>query len=86
VFITGRRQAELDRAAKLIGHGVTAVKSDASKLDDLDRLYAEIKRKAGHLDVVFANAGGGDMLPLASSDSSFVNGAELFVDGGLAQI
>jgi NAD(P)-dependent dehydrogenase (short-subunit alcohol dehydrogenase family) len=66
VFITGRRQAELDRAAKLIGHGVTAVESDASKLDDLDRLYAEIKRKAGHLDVVFANAGGGDMLPLGA--------------------
>lgn len=47
VFITGRRQAELDGAAKLIGHSVTAVKSDVSKLDDLDRLYAEIKQKAG---------------------------------------
>jgi NAD(P)-dependent dehydrogenase (short-subunit alcohol dehydrogenase family) len=66
VFITGRRQAELDSAAKLIGHGVTAIKSDASKLDDLDRLYAEIKRKAAHLDVVFANAGGGYMLPLGA--------------------
>ncbi|MGJ7511178.1 SDR family NAD(P)-dependent oxidoreductase [Variovorax sp. GT1P44] len=65
VFITGRRQAELDAAVASIGKGAVGVRSDASKLADLDRLYAEIKQKAGRLDVLFANAGGGDMLPLS---------------------
>ena len=47
VFITGRRQAELDRAVKEIGHHVTGVQGDASRLADLDRLYATVKRKKG---------------------------------------
>lgn len=66
VFITGRRQAELDAAIKLIGDNVIGVQGDVSKLADLDRLYAEIKRNVGRLDIVFANAGAGDFLPLAA--------------------
>ena len=65
VFITGRRQAELDAAVALIGASATGIRGDVASLDDLDRVFAEIKAKAGHLDIVFANAGGGDMVPLA---------------------
>ena len=57
VFITGRREAELASAAREIGKNVTAVKGDVSNLDDLDRLFANIKQQKGTLDVVFANAG-----------------------------
>jgi NAD(P)-dependent dehydrogenase (short-subunit alcohol dehydrogenase family) len=56
VFITGRRQAELDKAVSLIGKNVTAVQGDASKLEDLDRLYERVKREKGKVDIVFANA------------------------------
>ena len=64
VFVTGRRQAELDAALPLIGPDAVAVQGDIAKLSDLDRLYAIIKEKAGRLDVLFANAGGGEFLPL----------------------
>jgi NAD(P)-dependent dehydrogenase (short-subunit alcohol dehydrogenase family) len=57
VFITGRRQKELDTAVKEIGKNVTAVQGDVSKLADLDRLFAQIKKEKGKLDIVFANAG-----------------------------
>jgi NAD(P)-dependent dehydrogenase (short-subunit alcohol dehydrogenase family) len=57
VFITGRRQAELDRAAAEIGRNVMAVRADVANLDDLDRLYKEVATKKGRIDVVFANAG-----------------------------
>jgi NAD(P)-dependent dehydrogenase (short-subunit alcohol dehydrogenase family) len=57
VFVTGRRAAELDAAAKEIGANVTAIQGDVSKLEDLDRLMDEIKRQTGRLDVLFANAG-----------------------------
>src|SRR6266446_3376570 len=57
VFITGRRQSELARAAKEIGKNVTGVQGDVSSLGDLDRLFAQIKREKGKLDIVFANAG-----------------------------
>jgi NAD(P)-dependent dehydrogenase (short-subunit alcohol dehydrogenase family) len=66
VFITGRRQAELDAAVKRVGNGAIGVRGDASKLEDLDALYAEIQSKAGRLDVLYVNAGGGDMLPLGA--------------------
>ena len=66
VFITGRRQAELDAAVALIGHDVTAVRSDASNLDDLDHLYSVVKEQKGRVDVLFANAGGGEFAPLGS--------------------
>jgi NAD(P)-dependent dehydrogenase (short-subunit alcohol dehydrogenase family) len=64
VFITGRRKEELDAAVKRIGRNVTGVQGDVSNLADLDRLYATIKEKAGRLDVLFANAGGGEFAPL----------------------
>lgn len=64
VFITGRRQAHLDAAVEEIGGNVTGVRSDVSDLADLDRLYATIQRDQGRLDVLFANAGGGQVAPL----------------------
>jgi NAD(P)-dependent dehydrogenase (short-subunit alcohol dehydrogenase family) len=67
VFITGRRQAELDAAVKLIGNKVTGVQGDVSNLADLDKLYAAVKQQKGRLDIVFANAGGGAFAPLAQS-------------------
>jgi NAD(P)-dependent dehydrogenase (short-subunit alcohol dehydrogenase family) len=57
VFITGRRQAELDKAVAEIGSNVTGVQGDVSNPDDLDRLYKEVATKKGKLDVLFANAG-----------------------------
>src|SRR6202035_2882765 len=57
VFITGRRKAELDAAAKEIGRNVTGAQGDVSNLADLDRLFDQIKREKGKLDIVFANAG-----------------------------
>jgi NAD(P)-dependent dehydrogenase (short-subunit alcohol dehydrogenase family) len=65
VFITGRRQNELDEAVKAIGSNVTGVQGDVAKLADLDRLYETIKAK-GRIDIVFANAGLAEFSPLAS--------------------
>src|SRR2546428_1298766 len=66
VFITGRREPELARAVKEIGRNVTGVQGDVSNLGDLDRLYAQIKREKGKLDIVFANAGVAKYAPLGS--------------------
>jgi NAD(P)-dependent dehydrogenase (short-subunit alcohol dehydrogenase family) len=66
VFITGRRQAELDAAVKLIGKNVTAVQGDVSNLADLDGLYAKVKQQKGRIDILFANAGGGEFAPLGA--------------------
>ena len=63
VYITGRRQAELDAAVAAIGNA-TGVRVDSSKPDQLDMLYEQIRGEKGRLDVLFANAGGGSMLPL----------------------
>jgi len=60
VFITGRRQDALDAAVKQIGRNVTGVQGDASKLDDLDRLFETVRREKGSLDVLWASAGGGE--------------------------
>jgi NAD(P)-dependent dehydrogenase (short-subunit alcohol dehydrogenase family) len=57
VFITGRRDEELSAAVKQIGRNVTGVRGDVSNLADLDRLFGQIKREKGRLDIVFANAG-----------------------------
>ena len=57
VFITGRRDTELAAAVKEIGKNVTGIQGDVSNLGDLDRLFAQIKREKGKLDIVFANAG-----------------------------
>ncbi len=67
VYITGRRQAELDKAVKTIGAAqVKAVRADASNLADLDKLFAQIKQEKGRVDVVFANAGIGSFAPLGA--------------------
>jgi NAD(P)-dependent dehydrogenase (short-subunit alcohol dehydrogenase family) len=67
VYITGRRQSELDKAVKAIsGTQLKAVRADASSLSDLDRLFEQIKREKGRLDIVFANAGGGSFAPIGS--------------------
>ena len=64
VFITGRRQVELDQAVKHIGREITGIRSDVSASKDLDRVYATIQAQKGHLDIVFANAGTGGFAPL----------------------
>ena len=64
VFITGRKQEQLDEAAKLIGRNVTGVRGDAANLDDLDRLFDTVKREKGKIDVLFASAGKGEAVPL----------------------
>jgi NAD(P)-dependent dehydrogenase (short-subunit alcohol dehydrogenase family) len=66
VFITGRRQAELDAAVASIGPGATGIRADASRPSELDAVYARIAREAGKLDILLANAGGGGMLPLGA--------------------
>lgn len=66
VFITGRRQPELDAAVKRIGKNVTAVQGDVANLADLDRLYATVKQQKGRVDILFANAGLGEFAPLGS--------------------
>jgi len=64
VVITGRREKELEEAAISIGGNVTTVAGDVTRLEDLDRLYAVVKEKHGHIDVLFANAGWGEVAPL----------------------
>jgi NAD(P)-dependent dehydrogenase (short-subunit alcohol dehydrogenase family) len=66
VFITGRRQEELNRAAAAIGSQAEAVRADVSNLEDLDRLFKHIEQQKGRLDVLFANAGVGSFAPLGS--------------------
>src|ERR1700682_2498817 len=63
VFITGRRQKELDEVVTAIGSNVTGVQGDVAKLADLDRLYEAVKAK-GRLDIVFANAGVAEFAPM----------------------
>jgi len=64
VFITGRRQAELDAAVQTLGSAAFGVQGDVSNLADLDRIVATIKEQKGHLDVLFANAGIAEFLPI----------------------
>jgi NAD(P)-dependent dehydrogenase (short-subunit alcohol dehydrogenase family) len=66
VFITGRRGAELATAVKEIARNVVGVKADVANVGDLDRLFAQIKREKGELDVVFANAGIAKYAPMGS--------------------
>jgi NAD(P)-dependent dehydrogenase (short-subunit alcohol dehydrogenase family) len=66
VFITGRREAELDAAVAAIGDSAIGIRSDVSSLDDLDRLYGRISEASGRIDVLFANAGGGEFVPLSA--------------------
>lgn len=64
VVITGRREKELQEAAALIEGNITTVAGDVTRLEDLDRLYAVVKEKHGHIDILFANAGWGEIAPL----------------------
>jgi NAD(P)-dependent dehydrogenase (short-subunit alcohol dehydrogenase family) len=65
VFITGRRNDVIEAAIREIGGKVTGIQGDVAKLDDLDKIYDVIREKAGRLDILFANAGGGAFVPLA---------------------
>ncbi|MBB3612144.1 glucose 1-dehydrogenase [Rhizobium sp. BK602] len=67
VVITGRREKELKEAAVLIGKNVTTVTADVTRLEDLDRLYAVVKEKHGHIDILFANAGWGEVALLETA-------------------
>src|SRR5258705_11587910 len=64
VFITGRGEPELARAVKEIGRNVSGVQGDVASVGDLDRLFAQIKREKGRLDIVFANAGAAQFAPV----------------------
>lgn len=66
VLITGRREQELAQAVKEIGRNVTGIQGDVANLADLDRLFAQIKREKGKLDIVFANAGIAKYAPLGT--------------------
>ena len=84
VFITGRRQPELDNAVKEIGGSVTAVRGDVSDLADLDRLIATIREQKGRLDILFANAGGGAFAPLGQvTEAQFDKYFDINVKGTL---
>ena len=66
VYIFGRRQAELDEAVKAIGAGAKGIQGDISKPEDLDRLFATVSADKGTIDVLFANAGLGNLAPLGA--------------------
>ena len=65
VFMTGRRQAELDSAVAEVGAGARGMRGDVANVTDLDRLYDVVRDEAGRIDVLMANAGGGEFLALA---------------------
>ena len=67
IFITGRRQKQLHEAVTAIGSNVTGVQGDVAKLADLDRLYETVAKVKGRIDIIFANAGLANLLPLAMS-------------------
>jgi NAD(P)-dependent dehydrogenase (short-subunit alcohol dehydrogenase family) len=73
VFVTGRHEDELTAAATRLGHGVTAVPGDVTETSDLDRLYATVERDAGHIDILFANAGAGSLAPLGAVTEELVD-------------
>jgi NAD(P)-dependent dehydrogenase (short-subunit alcohol dehydrogenase family) len=66
VIVTGRRQEHLDAAVGTIGRNALGVQGDVANLEDLDRLFATIKDRHGRLDILFANAGSGEFMPLGS--------------------
>jgi NAD(P)-dependent dehydrogenase (short-subunit alcohol dehydrogenase family) len=85
VFITGRRQEQLDAAVNEIGRNVTGVQGDAGNLADLDRLYEIVRAQKGHIDVLYASAGFGEFnVPLGSiSEANFDNTFNVNVRGTL---
>src|SRR6202142_4112233 len=84
VFITGRKQEQIDEAIKVIGRNVTGVQGDAANLDDLDRLFDIVKREKGKIDVLFASAGIGEPVPLGEiTEQHFDKTFDLNVRGTL---
>jgi NAD(P)-dependent dehydrogenase (short-subunit alcohol dehydrogenase family) len=85
VFITGRRQEQLDKAVKEIGKNATGVQGDAGSLSDLDRLYAKVKAEKGRIDVLYASAGVGEFgVPIGSvTEAGFDNIFDVNVRGTL---
>jgi NAD(P)-dependent dehydrogenase (short-subunit alcohol dehydrogenase family) len=85
VFITGRRQAQLDEAVKAVGKNITGVQGDAGNLADLDRLYQAVQTEKGKIDVLYASAGVGEFnAPLGSiNEASFDNTFNVNVRGTL---
>jgi NAD(P)-dependent dehydrogenase (short-subunit alcohol dehydrogenase family) len=72
VVITGRDQETLDEAVREIGSDVLAVRSDASNLTDIDKLFVAVEERFGHIDVLFINAGVGKFAPVeAVTEESF---------------
>ena len=70
VAIAGRSKKTLDEAVKTIGNGVLAVQADVAKLTDVDKLYAEVSKKLGKIDVLFVNAGVAKFAPFAETSES----------------
>ena len=84
VFITGRRQKELDEAVATIGSNATGVQGDVAKLADLDRLYQTVSKVKGRIDIIFANAGVGEFVPLPNvSEEHFDKLFNINVKGAL---
>jgi len=84
VFVTGRRKEALDAAVKAIGGRVTGIQADMSKLTDIDRLYDAVQQKHPQIDVVFANAGGGEFSALGTiTEEHYQNTFEINVKGTL---
>jgi NAD(P)-dependent dehydrogenase (short-subunit alcohol dehydrogenase family) len=84
VFITGRRQKELEAAVTAIGSNVTGVQGDVAKLADLDRLYETVGEVKGRIDIIFANAGVGEFVPFGKvSEEHFDKLFNINVKGAL---
>jgi NAD(P)-dependent dehydrogenase (short-subunit alcohol dehydrogenase family) len=84
VFITGRRQAELDAAVREVGPNVTAIRGDVSNLQDLDHMFDVVRAKADRLDVLFANAGLGEFVILeAITEAHYAKTFDVNVKGTL---
>lgn len=73
VYVTGRRQEELDRAVRALGDRAVGVQGDVAKPEDLDRLYARVREEKGHIDILFANAGIANLAPLGSITATQVD-------------
>jgi NAD(P)-dependent dehydrogenase (short-subunit alcohol dehydrogenase family) len=84
VFITGRRKKELDEAVTAIGSNVSGIQGDVARLADLDRLYETVGRAKGRIDVIFANAGVGEFVPVDQvSEEHFDKLFDINVKGAL---
>ena len=84
VFMTGRRQAELDHAVAEVGAAARGVQGDIASLADLDRLYDVVRQEAGQLDVLLANAGGGEFAPLGQiTEAHYARTFDINVKGTL---